>query len=129
MSPELTYLTYAVILLVVHMFVQATFSGLSKGLDWAIGSQDEARDPSVVAGRLERALTNYVYNLVAFVALALTLHATGLGTDSTALGAAIWFWARVAYVPAFASGIPFTRSVAWFVSLAGLALMIVPLLG
>lgn len=35
MTPELTYVTYAVILLVVHAIIQATFSDLSKGLGWA----------------------------------------------------------------------------------------------
>ena len=128
MTPELTYLTYAVILLIAHMLVQATLSDLSKGIMWALGAQDEPREPSVVAGRVERALRNYVYNLPAFIALALTLAVTGLGTEQTALGAALWFWARVAYVPAYASGVILVRSVAWFASLAGLALMILPLL-
>ena len=128
MTAELTFLVYAVLLLIAHMFVQATVSDLSKGIGWAIGSQDEARTPSVLAGRLERALRNYVYNLPAFIALALTLKVTDLGTASTATGAALWFWARVAYVPAYASGVPLIRSVAWFASLVGLALMIAPLL-
>lgn len=128
MTPELTYLTYAVILLIAHMLVQATASDLSKGIGWALGPQDEKREPSLVAGRLERALTNYVYNLPAFVALAIMLAITGLNSETTALGAAIWFWARVAYVPAYASALPMARSIAWFVSLAGLVLMILPLL-
>ncbi len=127
MTPELTYLVYAVILLIAHMIIQATFSDLSKGLVWALGSQDEPREPSVVAGRLERALRNYVYNLPAFIALALVLTVTETNTASTATGAALWFWARVAYVPAYASGIPLVRSVAWFASLAGLLMMILPL--
>lgn len=129
MTPELTYLTYAVILLIAHMFIQATASDLSKGIGWALGPQDEQRDPSLLAGRLERALTNYVYNLPAFIALALILKVTDLGTETTAFGAAIWFWARVAYIPAYASGLPLVRSVAWFASLVGLVLMILPLLG
>ena len=128
MTPELTYLTYTVILLIVHMLIQATVSDLSKGISWALGPQDEKREPNLVAGRLERALRNYVYNLPAFIALALTLKVTELGTESTALGAALWFWARVAYVPAYASGLPLVRSVAWFASLGGLVLMILPLL-
>ena len=128
MTPELTYLTYAVILLIAHMIVQATASDLSKGIGWALGPQDEKRDPSPVAGRLERALTNYAYNLPAFIALALMLKITDLGTATTATGAALWFWARVAYIPAYASGLPFARSIAWFASLIGLALMIPPLL-
>ena len=129
MTVELTYLTYAVILLFVHMFVQASFSDLSKGILWAIGPQDEPREQNIVAGRIQRALTNYVFNLSAFVALALILKVTELGTEGTALGAAVWFWARVAYVPAYASGIPFLRTLAWVASLIGILMMILPLLG
>jgi len=35
MTPELTYLTYAILLLIAHMFIQATASDLSKGIGWA----------------------------------------------------------------------------------------------
>ena len=129
MTPELTYLTYAVILLIAHMLIQATFSDLSKGIGWALGPQDEPREPHVIAARLERALRNYVYNLPAFIALALMLKVTELGTAATATGAALWFWARIAYVPAYASGIPLVRSIAWFASLGGLIMMILPLIG
>ncbi|MEM7671547.1 MAG: MAPEG family protein [Pseudomonadota bacterium] len=128
MTPELQYLVYAVILLITHIFLQATLSDLSKGIGWALGPQDEARDQNVIAGRVQRALRNYLENLPAFAALALVLAVTERGTETTALGAAVWFWARVAYFPAFASGLPLARSVAWFVSLAGLAMMIWPLL-
>ncbi|WP_400085840.1 MAPEG family protein [Yoonia sp. R78084] len=127
MTPELQYLVYGVILLIVHVLVQATFSDLSKGIGWALGPQDENRDQSVVAGRIQRALRNYLETLPAFIALALTLTVTEMGTATSALGAAIWFWARVAYIPAYASGIPLVRSVAFFASLAGLAMMILPL--
>jgi uncharacterized MAPEG superfamily protein len=127
MTPELQYLVYGVILLVVHVLVQATFSDLSKGIGWALGPQDENREQSVVAGRIQRALRNYLETLPAFIALALTLAVTELGNATSALGAAIWFWARVAYIPAYASGIPLVRSVAFFASLAGLVMMILPL--
>ncbi|MEM7520523.1 MAG: MAPEG family protein [Pseudomonadota bacterium] len=127
MTPELTYLLWAVILLMIHALVQATFSDLSKGLGWALGPQDEARDQNLIAGRIQRALRNYLETLPAFVALALMLAVTELGTQTSAMGAALWFWARVAYVPAYASGIPLVRSIAWFASLAGLALMALPL--
>ncbi len=127
MTPELQYLVYGVILLIAHTLIQATFSDLSKGLGWALGPQDEKREQSLVAGRIERALRNYLETFPAFAALALILAVTELGNATSALGAAVWFWARVAYIPAYASGIPLVRSVAWFASLAGLAMMILPL--
>lgn len=129
MTSELTYLTYAVILLILHILVQATFSDLSKGIGWALGPQDEDRDQNVIAGRIQRALRNYLETLPAFIALALTLAVSELGNGTSAFGAALWFWARVAYVPAYASGVPLVRSAAFAASLAGLVLMILPLLG
>jgi uncharacterized MAPEG superfamily protein len=124
MTPELSYLVYAAILLIVHALAQATLSDLSKGVGWALGPQDEAREQNAVAARVQRALRNYLETLPAFVALAVVLAVSGRGNETSALGAAIWFWARIAYIPAYASGIPMVRSVAWFVSLAGLAMLI-----
>ncbi len=128
MTPELTYLTYAVILLVAHIAIQATFSDLSKGIGWAIGPQDDPREQNLVAGRIQRALKNYLETFPAFVALALALTLSGTNTETTELAAMIYVIARVAYIPAAASGIPLARSVAWFASMAGLVLMIPPLL-
>lgn len=128
MTPELQYLLYGVILLIVHVLVQATFSDLSKGIGWALGPQDEKREQNVIAARIERALRNYLETFPAFIALALILAVTALGNGTSAVGAAVWFWARVAYIPAYASGIPLVRSVAFFASLAGLVMMLLPLL-
>lgn len=126
MTPELTYLLYTVILLVAHVLVQATLSDLSKGIGWALGPQDEPRDQNVIAGRVQRALRNFLETYPAFAVLALMLAITDSGTAQSALGAAVYFWARIAYIPAFVSGIPLVRSIAWFTSLGGLVLMILP---
>lgn len=127
MTPELTYLFYAVILLVVHVFAQATLSDLSKGLGWALGSQDEHRDQNVYAERLQRALRNYLETFPAFAVLALILAQTDSGTAASATGAALYFWGRVAYIPCRLSGLPLVRSVAWFVAMGGIVLMMLPL--
>ena len=126
MTPELTYLLWAAILLILHVLVQATFSDLSKGIGWALGPQDEERAQNIVAGRIERALANYLETLPAFIALALLLTVTETASGTSAFGAALWFWARVAYIPAYASGIPLVRSLAWFASIGGLVMMILP---
>jgi len=128
MIPELTYLVYALILLLVHILVQATLSDLSKGIGWALGAQDEPREQNLVAGRIQRALRNYLETFPAFAALALIIAVTETGSALSATGAAVWFWARVAYVPAYASGIPLVRSVAWFASIGGLIAMILAIL-
>ncbi|OYX75630.1 MAG: hypothetical protein B7Y85_11860 [Brevundimonas sp. 32-68-21] len=48
-------------------------------------------------------------------------------TASSALtvwGSALYFWARVVYVPLYALGIPYIRSLVWLVSLAGLVMVL-----
>jgi len=128
MTPELTYLTYSVILLIVHVLAQATLSDLSKGIGWALGPRDSPREQGAIPERLQKSLHNYLETYPAFIALALTLAVTETGNGTSALGAAIWFWARLAYIPAYVSGVPVLRSAVFFVSLAGLVMMLLPFL-
>jgi uncharacterized MAPEG superfamily protein len=125
MIPELIYLLWAVILLVAHVIVQASFSDLSKGLGWALGSRDTDRDQSLTANRIRRALLNYLETLPAFFGLVVFIALTDNSSSLSTLGAALWFWARVIYVPAYATAIPFVRSTAWVVSMIGLLIMII----
>lgn len=128
MTPELTYLALAVILLLVHMTAQAGLAVLANGISWGMSPRDYDTDPGKPASRAARALTNYAYNFPAFAALALALATTGLNNDSTAMGAMIWFWARVVYLPCYILAVPVLRSVAWVTSVVGLIMMLLPLL-
>ena len=57
----------------------------------------------------------------------LLLHATGKANAQSALGAQLYFWARVVYVPAYAVGIPFLRTVVWGAALVGIVMVLLPL--
>lgn len=130
MVPELTYLVFSVVFLLIHIVVQTAGSDLSKGIGWALGSQDEPRKTeSLFAQRVEKAQRNFLETYPIFIALALTLAVTKLGTETTALGAALWFWSRVGFSIVYAAGIPFVRTLVWLASIVGLLLMLWPLLG
>ena len=45
----------------------------------------------------------------------------------TLWGTALYFWARVVYVPLYAFGVPYVRGLVWLVSIAGLAMIITSL--
>ena len=49
-------------------------------------------------------------------------------SGSTALGGWIWLGARVAYLPLYAAGVPVIRTLAFAVSIGGLAMVLKPLL-
>jgi uncharacterized MAPEG superfamily protein len=46
----------------------------------------------------------------------------------TVLGAQLYFWARLAYVPVYAAGIPYLRTLLWAASIAGIVLVLTRLL-
>ena len=128
MATELVYLGLSVILLIVQILVQAQLATRELGLGYNASPRDQGLKPTgVVAGRAARALANLLETYPAFVGLALALvvgeKAGGLG----AIGAAVWFWARVVYLPLYLAGIPFVRGVAWGASIIGLVLMLVAL--
>lgn len=50
------------------------------------------------------------------------------GNAETAMGAQLYFWSRVAYVPAYASGLPYLRTMVWAASIIGLVMVLRPLL-
>ena len=128
MTPELAYLAWSAVLLIAHVVIQATVSDLNIGLGYALGAQDEEREPdSLIARRIERSLINFIQTYPAFIALACVIAISGASTETTALGAAVWFWARVVYIPAYVSGIYMVRSIVWFVALGGLGMMAWPL--
>lgn len=63
---------------------------------------------------------NLVENLPAFAVIVLVAHVGGAANPMTAMGAQIFFWARIVMAVGHIGGIPGLRSVSWFVSLAGL---------
>ena len=127
-STEITVLTWSVALLLLHIVVQAT-AALDLGFGYLVGARDETRLPrSKVAGRLVRALRNFLETYPAFIALVLALVVTGKTGGMGATGAWLWLLARVVYVGLYAAGIPLVRTLVWTASIVGLVLMLVRLI-
>lgn len=62
------------------------------------------------------------------IAAVLIVSAAGLTSERTALGAQLWLAARIVYLPLYAFGIPYLRSLAWLVGLVGIAMVLMPAL-
>jgi uncharacterized MAPEG superfamily protein len=83
---------------------------------------------SAWASRARRAHANTLENLVPFAALVLVAHVAGRNDDMTALGAQVFFWARLAYVLVYIAGLVPWRTVAFGVGFVGQILILIPLL-
>lgn len=128
MSPDLKYLLLSTILCFVQVLVAATGANQAVGLNTLAGNREGLPELTGWAGRAKRAHLNMVENLVLFAALVLVAAAAGKANATTAMGAMIFFWARVAYAVIYVAGIAWLRTAAWFVAVIGMAMIAYELL-
>jgi uncharacterized MAPEG superfamily protein len=130
MPVELKLLGWSVVVLLLHVVLQAASSSSELGLPYAMSPRDEGRQPrSVYAGRTRRALANLLETYPAFVGLALALVISGKAGGVGAIGAEIYLAARVLYLIVYAAGISVVRTLLWGLSIIGLIMMLVRFLG
>ena len=124
MTIELSYLTATLILAFVQVMLPAVARTRRDGARWNAGPRDEIQPPpGPVTGRLERAQANLYETLPLFIAIVLIAHVADRHGTPTAWGAALYFWARVGYVPLYAFGVPYVRSLAFLAAFVGLVLL------
>ena len=129
MTIEMRMLLWSVVLGLLQIGVAAMGSVAQRGLPWAAGPRDgEAKPLSGVAARLTRASSNFLETFPFFVAVVLAGFALQRHDAMTVLGAQLYFWARLAFVFAYAAGIPYLRTLIWAVSIAGIVMLLIPLL-
>ena len=110
-------LTFSVVLGLVQIVAASHTASLQRGYRWSVSSRDEDV-PALrgVAGCLDRALSNFVETFPLFAAVVLATHVSDTHNALTEWGARLYFWARVAYVPLYAVGVPLIRSLVWSVA-------------
>lgn len=123
MSIELKMLIYAAILLLIQLALQTIAGTIQNGVGYILSPRDEAPDVSGYSARFERAFYNMLETFPVFAALAIIVHLTENWTSTTALGAQIYFWGRVVYVPAYVAGIAFVRTLIWAASFIGICML------
>jgi uncharacterized MAPEG superfamily protein len=128
MSVEMRMLTLSVVLGIVQIVAASHAASLQRGYRWTASSRDEKVEPlRGVAGRLDRALRNFLETFPLFVAVVLVAHLTETHNLLTEWGARLYFWGRVTYVPLYAAGVPLIRSLVWSVATIGIVLFIIAL--
>ncbi len=75
-----------------------------------------------------RASYNMLENLALFAPLVLVAQAAGRNSSVTALGAEIFFAARLVHAGVYLIGIPYLRTLVWSVSIIGLLMIFSQLL-
>jgi uncharacterized MAPEG superfamily protein len=129
MTSELSVLAWSVVLGLVHIGVAAAAVTHQRGLAWNVSARDGTAAPLAgVAARLARAQANFFETFPLFAALVLGVVVAGKADAQTLLGAQVYLWARVAYLPLYAFGIPYVRTIAFGVAVWGLPVLLRALL-
>ena len=123
MTPDLQMLVWSAALALVQMLVAVAGAQGQLGLPLLAGNRDDLPRVTGWAGRAQRAHFNLLESLAVFAIVVLVAHAAGRANATTALGATLFFWGRVAYAIIYVVGIPWLRTAAWGVSIAGIVLV------
>jgi uncharacterized MAPEG superfamily protein len=123
MSPDLKLLVWSTALTLIQAVIATLGAMLQVGLPALAGNRASLPPIEGWAGRAQRAHRNMLENLVLFAALVLVAQIAGKTNATTLLGAELFFWARLVYVPIYLIGIPWLRTGAWAVSVVGLLMI------
>jgi len=124
-STEITMLWASALVGTVYLLAAVIPSVLGRGMPWAAGPRDEPA-PAIgkLGARLDRAWKNFVETFPLFVAAVLVEAQVPQDSEIAAMGAQLYFWGRVAFLPLYAIGVPFLRTIAWTVALAGIVMVL-----
>jgi len=120
MTIELKMLVWSSALALAQMIVALLAAIRQVGLVPLAGNRENLPSLEGVAARARRAQQNMLENLAVFAALVLVAQLAGKTNSATALGAQMFFWARLAYAPVYVVGIPWLRTALWAVSFVGM---------
>ena len=120
MTTDLTMLIWTALLcLLLPLTYLAGRSQVPGGLAWGFGNRAAKLAVADWVGRAERAHRNLIENLAPFAILVLVAQVAGRADARTALGATLFFWARVGHAAVYIAGIPYLRTAVFFVGTAG----------
>jgi uncharacterized MAPEG superfamily protein len=129
MTPELTYLAYAIALFFVIVLVQG-YAGIANNGGMAMANnRDNLKPPTAFQARMKRLTDNFRENLWFFAPLVLIAAIAGLSNQWTVLGAQIFLFSRIAHAIWYAFGWPYVRPLLWLVGVIGCAMIFFALFG
>jgi uncharacterized MAPEG superfamily protein len=104
-----------------------SLSQVPQGWAWGFGNRDTPLELPAWAARAKRAHANLVEGLAPFAILVVVAHLAGKANAMTALGATIFFAARLAHFVVYALGIPYLRTAVFTLGAVGEVLILIQL--
>ena len=124
-SVEIQMLCWSAVLGLLQLVIVTVLAIKDQGRAYNIGSRDAPPPPvSVITARLQRAFGNFRETFVYFAVAVLVVTLLNKTNATTALGAQLYFWARLVYVAVYAAGLAGVRTAIWTASFIGLVMVL-----
>jgi uncharacterized MAPEG superfamily protein len=119
MNTDLTMLMASTILVALLVAGKGTAMWLNWPVATVLGNRDDPPPLPAWAWRADRAHRNMLENYPHFAVLVLLAYVTGACDALTAVGATIFFWARLAHAALYIGGVWRLRWIAFFAGIGG----------
>jgi len=123
MTPEIIFLLWSAALTLLLAIIAVSAATLEVGLPRLAGNRENMPELPGWAGRAQRAHRNMLENLVLFAVVVFAARLTNVSNAVTLLGAQLFFFGRIAHAILYIAGIPWLRTLAWLVSIVGIAMI------
>ena len=123
MTSELSILALYGLLILATIMLQALAAMGQASLNDLAKSRDDMPPLTGMAGRLLRCLNNSVVAMALFAPAVLIPTVKGIYTAQTLLACQIFLIARLLYVPIYAFGIPWARTLVWLAGFGATAFL------
>ena len=113
MTVELTYLAAVTLLTLLTRAAWMLNKVQIRGLDVVVGYPKESKPLSGWGHRLWIAHEDAIQSLIIFAVLVIIVQMSGLADESTAVAAAVYFWARLFHVIAYLFALRWAKTIAY----------------
>ena len=121
----MTWLLLAVVLGMLHLGMAAQMAQKYRTPDWGFGPRDEPMPSQGTAARVDRAYKNFMETFPLFAAAMIAVILQSKMGGLSWWGGLIYVVARVLYIPLYAFGVKYVRTLAWFVGIIGIILILI----
>lgn len=119
---ELWLLLASAALGLVHISATSFSFKAQVGNTYTVGPRDEPIQPLGMAGRMQRAQANFMETFPIFIACTFIVVTTDTAGLLSFWGSAIYVAGRVIYLPLYALGVPWLRTISWNFATFGIAM-------
>ena len=123
MTFELWILLAATFWGLVHLSTASFVFKAQVGMKYSVGARDENILSTGIAGRLYRAQWNFLETFPFFAVCVLLVFVTDSSGSMSYWGTCMYFGGRVLFLPLYAAGIPWLRTLSWNIATLGLVLV------